>query len=236
MAFEIIQRSTAPEMVVEQILDKLNSGELQPGGKLPSQREMSELFGVGRSSVREAINALAVMGYLDVRQGKGTFIRKDLPSTELSASQLNAALKAGSFLDLMEAREILECRSVELAAERGERKQIRRIKNALKKVEESDDDYLSFLKADLEFHLTLAEATENVVICEIMKLIIEKVVEHHSKFRYTLLTPDYREKSIHSVKQIVACVEKGEGQKGAEWMRYHLNAIRPELKDIITED
>jgi GntR family transcriptional repressor for pyruvate dehydrogenase complex len=236
MVFETIRKSSAPEMVVEQILDKLNTGKLQSGGRLPSQREMSLLFGVGRSSVREAINALALMGYLDVRQGKGTFIRKDLPSAELSASQLNAALKAGSFLDLMEAREILECKSVELAAERAEGKQIRRIKNALKKVEESDDDYLSFLKADLDFHVTLAEATENVVICEIMKLIIEKVVEHHSRFKYTLLTSDYRGRSIHSVKQIVACVEKGEAQKGAEWMRYHLNAIRPELKDIITEN
>ncbi len=80
MVFEAIRKATAPEMVVAQILNKLKKGDLKPGGQLPSQRELAQLLGVGRSSVREAVNALTVMGYLDVRQGKGTFIRQELPA------------------------------------------------------------------------------------------------------------------------------------------------------------
>ena len=96
MVFETIRKATAPEMVVEQILNKLKTGDLTPGGQLPSQRELAYLLGVGRSSVREAINALTVMGYLDVHQGKGTFIRRELPATDPSVDKLNAAFKAGS--------------------------------------------------------------------------------------------------------------------------------------------
>ena len=72
MAFEMVRKNKASELVAEQIIKQIRSGELVPGNQLPSQRELSELLGVGRSSVREAINALEVMGYLEVQQGKGT--------------------------------------------------------------------------------------------------------------------------------------------------------------------
>jgi len=96
MAFEVIRRNKASEMVAEQIIEQINSGELTPGSQLPSQRELSELLGVGRSSVREAINALAVIGYLEVQQGKGTFIR--IPEQDPSIARLQSALEASSLL------------------------------------------------------------------------------------------------------------------------------------------
>jgi GntR family transcriptional repressor for pyruvate dehydrogenase complex len=79
MAFETIRRSSAPEMVAEQIINKIACGELAPGSRLPAQRDLARMLGVGRSSVREAINALVVMGYLEPLQGKGTFIKDVLP-------------------------------------------------------------------------------------------------------------------------------------------------------------
>ena len=81
MTFETIHKRSAPEKVVEQILQKVKAGELLPGSRLPSQRELAQIMGVGRSSMREAINALVVMGYLEAIHGKGTFIRKALPAT-----------------------------------------------------------------------------------------------------------------------------------------------------------
>ena len=80
MVFEAVRRNTAPEMVVEQILHKISTGELPPGTRLPAQRDLAVSFGVGRSSIREALNALAVMGYLDVQQGRGTFIAEEFPA------------------------------------------------------------------------------------------------------------------------------------------------------------
>jgi len=185
MAFETIRKSTAPEMVVEQILKKLQTGELKPGSQLPSQRELAQFLGVGRSSVREATNALAVMGYLEVLQGKGTFIRSDLPSTDVSTAQLKADQQ--------------------------------------------------FLEADLEFHYALAEATGNAVICEMMKLVIEKVLAHHGRLRTKLLSARFREYSTETAKKVIVHVGDGNAAKASELMRNHLNAINSELKDIVKE-
>ncbi len=233
MTFETIHKRSAPEKVVEQILQKVKAGELLPGSRLPSQRELAQIMGVGRSSMREAINALVVMGYLEAIHGKGTFIRKALPATGFTSDSLHLALKAGSIFDLMEAREVLECKSAELAAERAEPAQIKKLKNVLKKVNATEKDYTIFLQADIDFHTCLAEATGNKVICEMTKLVLEKVIRHHSQLKTTELSPGYRLFSIHSANKVVIHIENGEREEASAWMARHLQAINEELKSII---
>jgi GntR family transcriptional repressor for pyruvate dehydrogenase complex len=233
MVFEAIRKSTAPEMVVEQLLCKIRSGEIPPGSRLPSQRDLALSFGVGRSSIREALNALAVMGHLDVQQGRGTFVSSRMPGTDPSLQKLKAALKAGSLLDVIELRETLECKAAELAAERIESRQLVRLKQALREMEESANDYRRFFKADLEFHTILSEATVNRVFSEMLSFLLEKVTEHHDQFQTRLLSSEYRAHSIRTLKQVLACLEREDGRGAAEWMRDHLNAIRRELKDIL---
>jgi GntR family transcriptional repressor for pyruvate dehydrogenase complex len=233
VAFEAIRKSSAPEIVVEQILKQLQSGEIATGARLPSQRALAQSFGVGRSSMREALNALAVMGYLDVQQGRGTFIAQQLPDANPSISKLQAALKAGSLLDVIELRETLECKAAELAAERSDSRHLRRLEQALRDMEESQGDYRRFLQADVEFHITLADATTNQIFSEIVRFLLEKVVGHHETFKTTLISLEYRSHSIRTLKQVLACIKREDGRGAAEWMREHLNAIRRELKDIL---
>ena len=233
MNFEAIRKSSAPEMVAEQILDQIKSGDLAPGDRLPPQRELATLFGVGRSSVREAINALAVMGYLDVAQGRGTYIKGDLPDADISLAQFDAALKAGSILDLMDVRELLECRSARLAADRAEDAKIKVLAAALKGMQQCAEDYESFLEADMQFHRALAEASENQILCELTRLILDKVVAHHLQLRTTRLSAVYRDVSIKTAEKILAAVVVGDGEAAAEWTGRHLNAIKAELKDIL---
>ena len=233
MAFETIRRNTAPEMVVAQVLKKISSGEIPAGSRLPSQQELAQSFGVGRSTIREALNALAVMGYLDVQQGRGTFVTKELPGGDLSGVKLRTAFQAASLLDIIELRETLECRAAELAAERIEAGQIKKLKQSLAEMKKHIDDYDGFLKADLAFHMVIAEATANQIYSQILRFLLEKVVEHHNRFKTSLLSADYRAHSIHTFEQILACLEQEDGPKAAEWMRDHLNAIRQELKDIL---
>ncbi|MCP4690669.1 MAG: FadR family transcriptional regulator [Desulfobacterales bacterium] len=232
--FEAIRKSTASQKVAEQILKKIHDGELKPGGRLPSQRELAKLFHVGRSSIREAVNALAVMGYIDILQGKGTFVLEEPPPAEPSESHLTAALKAGSIMDLMEARELLERKSAELAAERADAKGVQRLQRALEKMEASGEDYADFLRADIDFHSTLAEIAGNVVICEMMKILVEKVITHHARFKSELISPGYRRNALTSARQVVSSVTRGDGKKAAVWMKVHLDAIRPQLKNVIT--
>ena len=233
MVFETIRKNSAPEMVVQQMLKKISSGEIATGSRLPSQRELAQSFGVGRSSIREALNALAVMGYLDVQQGRGTFITRELPGTDPSIANLKTALEAGSLLDLIELRETLECRAAELAAERIEPRHFGQLRESLREMEESADDYQRFLKADLQFHTTLAEATGNRIFSEMLRFLLEKVVAQHEKFKTGLLSPAYRSHSIRTFMQMLVCLEREDGRAAAEWMREHVNAIRRELKDIL---
>lgn len=233
MTFETIKKSSAPEMVAEQIVGKITSGELAPGTQLPSQRDLARMLGVGRSSVREAINALVVMGYLAPQQGRGTFVRESLPAADAGIEKLKAAFTAGSIFDLMEARQLLECRSAALAAERADATQIRKLKATMRQVAATENDYAIFLDADIQFHAAVADAAGNVVLCELTKLVLDKVVAHHAGLKTALLPPAYRETSIRTAGRVVAAIEAGDADNAARWMGEHLDAIRDELKNIL---
>lgn len=232
--FDIIRKRSAPEKVVEQILEKIKNGELAPSKRLPSQRELAVLLGIGRSSIREATNALVVMGYLEVHHGKGVFVRPGLQKTAYSLSELSSALKAGNILDIIECRDALECKSVKLAAERAEKNTIKELKNAVKKMEQSTADYEKFLNADMDFHKAIAEAANNPVIYEMTKLLLDKVIAHHSEFQTQLFSPVYFQASIDTAKQVIAFIEQGDAAKAVNRMKRHLNAIQSELKDLVT--
>jgi GntR family transcriptional regulator, transcriptional repressor for pyruvate dehydrogenase complex len=233
MTFETIRRSSAPEMVAEQIIRKITAGELMPGSRLPSQRDLARMLGVGRSSVREAINALVVMGYLEPQQGKGTFIKTDLPGTDPGMEKLKRAFSASSIFDLMEARALLECRSAALAAERADTEQIKKLKSIMKAVAATQKEYSIFLEADIRFHAAVAEASGNGVLRELTKLVLDKVVAHHNRLKTALLPPAYRERSIRTAANVIEAIEIGDADTASHWMAEHLDAIRDELKHII---
>ncbi|MGD9007720.1 MAG: FadR/GntR family transcriptional regulator [Desulfobacteraceae bacterium] len=233
MEFETIRKASAPQMVAEQIIQKIEAGQLPPGDHLPSQRDLARQLGVGRSSIREAINALVVLGYLEVIQGKGTYIRQNLPQTDPSMEKLDAALTAGSIFDLMEARLLLESRSAALAAQRAEKSHMRKLKETIAHLKTNDREYTLFLEADMAFHKAVAEATGNVVICEMTKLILEKLVAHHSSLQTKRLSATYRATSIDTAAKVVECIQHQDEKNASQWMEKHLNAIGEELKDII---
>ncbi len=220
-------------MVAEQIIKNIEAGQLPPGSRLPAQRDLARRLGVGRSSIREAINALVVLGYLEVIQGKGTYIRQCLPQTDPSMEKLNAALAAGSIFDLMEARLLLESESASLAAQRAGKSHIRKLRETIARLKTNTREYTVFLQADTAFHKAVAEATGNVVICEMTKLILEKLVAHHSSLKTRRLSATYRATSIDTAAKVVECIQHQDEKNASLWMEKHLNAIREELKHII---
>lgn len=220
-------------MIVNQILEHLETGKLKVGDKLPSERELCKVFGVGRSSVREAIRALVVMGNLEVIQGKGTFMCQAV-DTANQTSFLESALKAMPVFDLMEARQMLEIDVVKLAADRVDKMDIRRMHQAITRMTESDDDSKAFYEADLDFHNVLAESTGNLVISEMMKVIIKMV--HKYSYNFMAISADTKEKTISSARRIVQLVARGEGEKAAEVMLEHLRVVDAKLKNLITEN
>ncbi|UCH22365.1 MAG: FadR family transcriptional regulator [Deltaproteobacteria bacterium] len=233
MNYKTIQRSSASELVIKEILESIKSGKLMPGDKLPPERELTKMFGVGRSTLREAISALVLVGYLEVIQGRGTFLRKDFKPANLSAMELGDIQTAASIIDLVEVREILECNAVKLAAHRAASDDILRIKTALARMKETIDDYKRFSEYDFDFHIALAQATGNEMILEMMKLIVNKVHEQYDRF--TPKTLFQTDKAVLTAEQIVASLSNGEAEKAAGFMRDHLNLVTTELKRMVPE-
>lgn len=233
MGFQTIKKTSAPDLVAKQILEQIESKALAPGSQLPSQRDLAALLGVGRSSIREAVNALVVLGYLEPIQGKGTFICETRAGNGSGLEKLAAAFKAGSIVHLMEARTMLECKSAGLAAERAEPAQIAKLEEILALMPEGPGEYAEFLEADLKFHRALAEATGNPVICEMTKLVLGKVKKHHLGLHTNLLSPSYKQDSIHSARMVLKAVAGSNPEEAAHWMATHLSAINKELEHIL---
>lgn len=143
------------------------------------------------------------------------------------------ALRAGSNFDPMEARQLLESRSAALAAQRAEKSHIRKLKNSIQNLKTAGQDYTVFLKADIAFHDAVAEATGNVVIREMTKLIPEKLVGHHSNLNTKQLSEKYGQKSVSTAAKVVECIRNQDEKNASLWMEKHLNAITAELKNII---
>jgi GntR family transcriptional regulator, transcriptional repressor for pyruvate dehydrogenase complex len=224
-------KTTTVESLVGIILNQLQAGKIQPSSRLPSQRAMAKTFGVSRSSIREALNTLSGMGYLSSIQGRGTFIREDIPVEAPQIARVGSSFTAGSILELMEARELLESKAAELAATRASKEDLQQIHEAVQRIGRSGEDVSRFFDADLAFHLALAKASGNQTISEMIKALIEKVLSYHKHFRATS-TCEVRASTHKTACRLLACLKKGQGPEAAAEMRNHLNLVSAQLREI----
>ncbi|OQY03906.1 MAG: hypothetical protein B6I22_10615 [Desulfobacteraceae bacterium 4572_123] len=232
MKVQKIKKNLTSEMVIEEILKNLKSGDLQPGDKLPTEREMGRMFGVGRSSIREAVKGLVLLGYLEASQGKGTFVKADFAFKNLSPVELQSVMAAEDIFELMELRKILECNAVELAAKRADNDDKDRINKALEQMKACREDFRRFYKPDFDFHIAIATATHNKMISDMMRIVVEKAHEQYEKFMPDKLCPPGE--AIHTAEQIAAGLIKGEGQKAVKHMKEHLKLVEIELKRVLS--
>lgn len=228
MRYKTVKRNSTPELVMKQILASIESGQFKPGDKLPTEQQLIEMFGVGRSTIREATSTLSMLGYLHSIQGKGCFVREDLDPVKATGLALQNMQAAANIIDLVEVREILECHTVRLAARRADPKDMDRIRNALSKMKKNRRDLKRFIDHDFAFHIALARASRNKLILEMMKRIVDKVHKEYDKFRPNALFQG--DKAILTAEAIVSHVTKGEGQKAASAMQQHLNLVTAEIK------
>lgn len=166
-----ILRESPVSEVAKRLLGYLTSGELEPGQRLPSERDLAARFQVGRSAVREAIAALDLLGIIIVRQGSGTYLNS--VSTDLLPQVLDWGLMLGrpQTLDLVEARRHLEVVIGTLAATRISPEGVERLAATLEAMRQSGDDKERFVEADIAFHLEVAKIANNSVLSDILHSI-----------------------------------------------------------------
>lgn len=164
-------RQPAVTEVTNQLLEYLLSGRVAPGERIPSERSLTELLGVGRSTVREALKALNLIGLVDVRQGDGTYLNE--PDSAFLPRVIEWGLLLGEprVRDLVEARSHIECVIAGLAAERATDDDVRDLQRLLEKMAQAGNNVARYVEADISLHLRLAEASGNRVLSDLVSRI-----------------------------------------------------------------
>lgn len=170
-----IRNTRLYETIVDQILQHVLDGTLRPGDRLPAERELAEQFEVSRTAVREAIKALRAKGLVEVRPGSGTFIVDDTTVAVRHALGLSVTISKSKGLglsDLIEFRAMVEPEIAALSAERATQEDKARLRAAIETMDRSLNHAEAFIKADLDFHLTLASATQNILTANLVEAVM----------------------------------------------------------------
>jgi GntR family transcriptional repressor for pyruvate dehydrogenase complex len=221
MKIKEIETNSAPDMVVKQILANIEAGDLKPGDRLPTQEKLGEMFGVGRSSIREATNALAIIGYLEITQGRGTFIKSSEPLSAVGGGVSEMFAENADLSNLIELREILECYAIEQAAMRGTEQQLANLKRAVQDLEDCRKEVNNFLQADMAFHQALAKAANNQELGEIIRHI-HNATNKRIPVAFTTSRIHNIIKAIDTAQKIYLHIINGESKQAQRCLRNHL--------------
>lgn len=162
----IIQKKSLADMIAETLKQQITEGTYRAGDKLPTEPELMKTFGVGRSSVREAVKLLVNMGVVRVQQGSGTFVA--VPSNN---DDVNIKMSTADRTELDEVRKILDIAIVEKAVARRTEKDIERMRASLEKRKVNAEKGLleECIEADLNFHIAIADAAHNRILADIYR-------------------------------------------------------------------
>lgn len=210
-----------PYAVIDQIKRLISSGALKQGMKLPTERELSEQLGVGRSSIREALRILQFCQVVDVRHGVGTYLIRD-PNDLGDLLFVRGLVDDSTVLDLLEARIMLEVFVVGIAAESAEQEDLDRLRQALADIEAAGDSFQDYFDADLRFHECLALVTRSRVLIALMRVLHQFTRdEAPAMIKTTPLFIGKRE----VFGRIVECIEQGDSAGARELMRDHMEGV-----------
>jgi GntR family transcriptional regulator, transcriptional repressor for pyruvate dehydrogenase complex len=225
-------RTTLTEDVMQYLLTAIKNGNISPGEKLPSERELSMKLEVSRSCVREALQALAVMRVIDIRPGRGAYIRGLLPEDVLDTSVLSRLIKGDTLVALVETRMILEVGIARLAAERRTEDQLRSIEQIFEVLDLENLTVEEILAYDLEFHSMLANATNNPVLVKLYQTIVPLLADSRTKVN---LIPGARDKAWIFHRLMYEAVKNKDGEAARQHMIRHLEDLWEDLNQYIEE-
>ncbi len=209
------------EDVAEQIRGMVDSGQLAPGDQLPPERELAETLGVSRTSLREAIRALEMIGEVETKVGVngGTFIREISLDHAMSIVQSMFNRTNQMLTDIVEVRLILETKSAFYAAKRRTDDDLAEIYEAIAKMERDIDTGGLGMKADHAYHLAVAKASENVFLSGLSQLLEDMIEQTRLS---TLSEKGIPREALEDHKKITDAIANQNAALAEVLMRSHL--------------
>ncbi len=215
--------------VASQIHRLIADGRLKPGDRLPPERELAELFGVSRSSVRDAIRVLEMRGLVEPKHGEGTLVRE--VSLDAIVSPLADVLASSKDLtaELFDMRKILEPPVARAAALRATPEDVAALDDILARQALRTRSGEVAIAEDHEFHYRIAEAAKNRIVLKVIDVVMDLLRE--SRVRW-LQAPGRAKSSLAGHRRILDAIRRRDPDGAAEAMRAHIE----EIETILSPD
>lgn len=207
------------EQAIEHIRKAIERHALQPGDRLPPERELAQQMNISRPTLRSAIGYLAAMGVLKIRHGVGTFVADGPPVIAQSSFSMMRALHGFQPRQMFEARIILERSLAALAAERGQEADFAALAEELAEMYATRDDPAEYLIHDVLFHRLIARASGNPILASLMETVVTALYDARRKT--VAYAVDLRESAeIH--REIYRAIKSRQGERARTLMEKHL--------------
>jgi len=229
-----VQRKRLSEQVAEQLKEMIISKQYLPNEKLPIESELGQIFGVSRITIREAVRQLDIMGILDVRQGAGTFVKEITPTTYIKALLPMLSMDNNSLKDIFEIRQIIECKSAELAAINATAEDLANVHIPLSQMAAAVQagKLKHYNELDVRFHYEVVKCTHNQVLITIQELLSD-LVEGSVSMGITPLNA--LEHSLLYHQKIYEAIQKHNRVSAAGLMNAHIEGGFIYAKNILKQ-
>ncbi len=228
LRYSPVQNGRLFEQIVEQIESRIVAGELKIGDQLPPEWELAKQFQVSRTAVREAVKILREKGLIEIKAGRGTFVTNTTPQT--MRQSLDLLMKIGSadgYANLNEVREMMEPEIAALAASRVTEENLTAMEDAFQAMDAAYEDGDAFIESDLDFHLALAEATQNPLIPALLDTIVDLLREQRKR---AAMVPGGLQRSQQHHRKILQAVRARDPQAARQAMQGHLEQVCKDLE------
>ena len=221
------------DQVFEQLRELIFRGEMKPGQQIMPERELADALGVSRTSVRDAINKLVVMGLLKQKQGQGTFVRSP---NSLEKNPLAVAMETqnATLEDLLEVRMGLECNAASLAASRAVEKDIHFLERSIHQMRKEVDSGRLGTEADVSFHMAISYATKNPLQVFLMKNFYDFLfVGIKENLSHLYEDPKNIDNIIKQHTKIFDAIREHNPEKAFNAMKRHINFVLSFFKNRV---
>jgi GntR family transcriptional repressor for pyruvate dehydrogenase complex len=229
--FTPVKNTKVYEQVIEQIKEMIVSGKLKRGDRLPPERELVEQLQVSRTSIREAIRALQIIGLVECKQGGGNFIKESFENSLFEPLSIMFVLQNSKPEEILELRKIVEVETAALAAEKINNKELKEIQEIIEQMKASADEELD-AKLDKELHYKIAHASGNFLVVNILSAISSLVDSFIKDARDKILKQnENKEILLGHHESLYNALQAHDKSKAAKVMIKHLDFVNEFLSE-----
>lgn len=222
--------------VVAQILELVRTGSLRAGDRLPPERELIEIFGISRPSLRESLRALSLLGVVEARHGGGLFVTDLDARTLLAPLDFYLSLTKANFADAFDSRRVLEIEIVRRAAKKATRTDIKDLNEIIAAHKTVQDDPLGFRILDVRFHEKLSTIAGNAVLQRLAYALYNLGLDFQNFDRRARTEPNLIAQSTSDHTAIVAAIVEHDPEGAAHAMATHISNIELSTRRVVASD